>query len=286
MFKNLFSKNEYSSKTGFFKVDNEQLIPIDKLEKGSINDCIETIGFPTNHIYTIHTSDSNKISCLGFTTLSRKLQFVLSKNPQIKISYTDVLNASKNIDWDFEYSDLNVEDILQEGIESENFNLDFVKSILDLKIEDKNLYKSNKFGLYLHFENNILKAFSSSEWEHSSTKWLKTINQKMIENMTEEAKQYHRNEIEAMEEVNNQTKAFMNVPNAMKNEYLSLHKNHRGNINFFNLVIAHYTKDCGQDEFLFMNKGRFEKIDNQIFRVGNYNYEFDKEKDLIDVYEE
>lgn len=51
MFKNLFTKKEYNSKTGFFKVDKEDLIPIDELEKGSINDCIETIGFPTNHIY-------------------------------------------------------------------------------------------------------------------------------------------------------------------------------------------------------------------------------------------
>lgn len=286
MFKNLFTKKEYNSKTGFFKVDKEDLIPIDELEKGSINDCIKTIGFPTNHIYTIHTSDSNKISCLGFTTLTRKLQFVLSKNPQIKISYSDALKASKNIDWDFEYSDLNVEDILQEGIESENFDLEFVKSILDLNNEDKNLYKSNRFGLFLHFENDILKAFSSSEWENSSTKWLRGLNQKMIENMTDEAKQYHRNEIEAMEEVNSQTKAFMNVPNAMRNEYLSLHKSGRGNINFFNLVIAHYTKDCGQDEFLFMNKGRFEKTDDQTFRVGNYNYEFDNNKVLIDVYGE
>ncbi|WP_407557893.1 hypothetical protein [Winogradskyella sp. 4-2091] len=284
MFKNLFSKNEYSSKTGFFKVENKELIPIDELEIGSINNCIEKIGFPTNHIYTIHSFDSDKISVLGFKTLTKKLEFVLAENKS-KISFSDVSKAVKGIDWDFEYSDLNIEDILQEGIDYENFDLNFVKSIMNLTKEDKELYKSEKLGLYLQFENEILKAFTSSEWENSSTKWLKEINEPMVESMVKEAKQFHRNEIEAMEEVNRQTKALMNVPEAMKNEFLSLHENRNGNFNFHNLVIAHYSQECNQDDFLFMNKGRFNKIDESVFEVGKFKYEFDNSRELIAVYE-
>lgn len=284
MFKNLFSKDEYSSKTGFFKVENKKLIPIDELEKGSINDCIEQIGFPTNHIYTIHSFDSDKISVLGFKTLTKELQFVLAENKS-KISFSDVSKAIKGIDWDFEYSDLNIEDILQDGIDYENFDLNFVKSIMQLTKEDKDLYKSENLGLYLQFENGILKVFTSSEWENSSTKWLKDINQPMVKNMINEAKQFQRNEIEAMEEVNRQTKALMNVPEAMKNEFLSLHENSNGNFNFHNLVIAHYTQECNQDDFLFMNKGRFNKIDESIFEVGKFKYEFDNNRELIAVYE-
>lgn len=284
MFKNLFSKKEYSSKTGFFKVEDKELIPINELEKGSINDCIEKLGFPTNHIYTIHSFDSDKISVLGFKTLTKSLEFVLAENKS-KISFTDVSKAVKGIDWEFEYSDLNIEDILQEGVDYENFDLDFVKSILNLTKEDKDLYNSQKLGLYLQFENGILKAFTSSEWENSSTKWLKDINQPMVENMVREAKEFQRNEIEAMEEVNRQTKALMNVPEAMKNEYLSLHENKKGNFNFHNLVIAHYTQDCNQEDFLFMNKGRFKKVDERTFEVGKFKYEFGSNKELISVYE-
>ncbi|GAA3649851.1 hypothetical protein [Flavivirga jejuensis] len=285
MFNNLFSKKEYSSKTGFFKVENKKLIPIDELEKGSINDCIEKIGFPTNHIYTIHSFDSDKISVLGFKTLTKSLQFVLAKNPQTKISFSDVSIAVKGIDWEFEYSDLNIEDILKEGIDYENFDLNFVKSILNLTKEDRDLYKSEELGLYLLFENGILKVFTSSEWENSSTKWLKDINKKMFSSMVNEAKQFHRNEIEAMEEVNRQTKALMDVPKAMKNEFLTLHKNKNGNFNFYNLVIAHYTQDCNQNDFLFMNKGRLKKIDEQTFEIGKFKYEFDINKQLIGVNE-
>lgn len=283
MFKNLFSKKEYSSKTGFFKVENKKLIPIDELENGSINDCIEKIGFPTNHVYTINTFDSKKISVLGFIALTKKLVFVLAKDKS-KISFSDVTKAVNGIDWEFEYSDLNVEDILQDGIDYENFDLNFVKSILDLTKEDKDLYKSKKLGLYLQFDNRILTAFTSSEWENSSTKWLKGINQSMVENMVKEAKQYQRNEIEAMQEVNNQTKALMNVPQAMKNEFLPLHENEKGNFSFYNLVIAHYTQDCIQDDFLFMNRGRYKKIDEHTFEVGNFQYEFGNDKQLKNVY--
>lgn len=102
--------------------------------------------------------------------------------------------------------------------------------------------------------------------------------------MIKEAKLFHRNEIEAMEEVNKQNNAFMKVPYAMKNEFLSLHKNKYGNFNFYNLVIAHYTQDCCQNEFLFMNKGRFEKIDERTYTVSGFIYEFGEDKQLVDVY--
>ena len=97
MFKNLFSKKEYSSKTSFFKVEDKELIPINELEKGSINDCIEKMSFPTNHVYTIHSLNSNKISVLGFKTLTRSLEFVLAEN-KAKISFSDVSKAVKGID--------------------------------------------------------------------------------------------------------------------------------------------------------------------------------------------
>ena len=202
MFKSLFSKKQYDSKTGFLKVKNKELIPIDGLEKGSINDCIKKIGFPINHVYTIITFDSNKISTLGFRALTKELVFVLTEKKS-KISFSDVTKAVNGIDWKFEYSDLNIENILQGGIDYKNFDLDFIKSILDLTKEDKGLYNSKKLGLYLQFDKGILTAFASSEWENSSTKWLKGINQNMVKNMIKEARQYQRDKIEAMQEVNN-----------------------------------------------------------------------------------
>ena len=69
MFKNIFWKNESASKTGFFKVDNGKLIGINEIPgNGSINSCIESLGFPPNHIRTVITFNSDKIDTLRFKT--------------------------------------------------------------------------------------------------------------------------------------------------------------------------------------------------------------------------
>jgi hypothetical protein len=74
MFKNILGNNESASKTGFFKVVNDNLIGINEIPgNGSINNCIESLGFPINHIHTVNTFSSDKIDCLGFKTLSRQL---------------------------------------------------------------------------------------------------------------------------------------------------------------------------------------------------------------------
>lgn len=276
MFKNLFENTGKTSKTGFFKVENSNLIGIDEISgNGSINSCIESLGFPTNHIRTVITFNSSKIDTLGFKALSKELVFVLAKTKETKISYSEVQKEIEQIDWDFEYSSLNVADILEEGIEFENFSLEFLQSVVDLTEEDENIYKSDQLGLYLQFEDGILKAFTSSGWDNSATKWLNNLNPAMVNRMIEEAKQYHQNDIDTMEEVNKQAKAILGIPHAVNNEFIPLHSKRNGNVNFYNLLITHYNKNCNLDEFLFMNKGRFRKINAITFEVGNFIYTFD-----------
>lgn len=277
MFKNLFGSNGSARKTGFFKVDNETLIGINEIPgNGSINNCIESLGFPTNHIRMVHTFSSDKIDCLGFKNLSKKLVLVLAKNPETKISYSDVQKEVKQIDWDFEYSSLNIEDILEEGIDMENFDLRFLKSVVDLREDGENIYKSEQLGLYLQFENGILKAFTSTGWDNSATKWLTDLNPIMVRKMTEEAKQYQQNDIDTMDEVNKQAKSILGIPHAVNNEFIPLHSKNNGNVNFYNLLITHYSKEFNIDDFLFMNKGRFRKINDNTIEVGHFIYSFNE----------
>ena len=65
MFKDFFGNNQSVSKTGFFKVDKDKLIAINEIPgNGSINSCIECLGFATNQIRTINTFSSDKTDCL------------------------------------------------------------------------------------------------------------------------------------------------------------------------------------------------------------------------------
>ncbi len=276
MFKNIFGSNESTSKTGFFKVDNGKLIGINEIPgNGSINSCIESLGYPTNHIRTVITFSSDKIDSLGFKTLSKELVFVLAKTRETKLSYSDAQKEIKQIDWNHEYSSLNIEEILQDGIDMENFDLNFLKSVVDLREDTENIYKSEQLGLYLQFENDFLTAFTSTGWDNSATKWLADLNPMMIRKMTDEAKQYHQNDMDSMEEVNKQAKALLGIPHAVNNEFIPLHTKSNGNVNFYNLLIAHYTnRGYNIDEFLFMNKGRFRKINNNTIEVANFIYSF------------
>ena len=277
MFKYFFSNNQILSKTGFFKADKEKLIAINEIQgNGSINSCIESLGFATNQIRTVNTFSSNKTDCLGFKVLSKQLVFVLAKTKETKLSYSDVQKELNQIDWNYEYSSLNVEDILQDGINFENFDLTFLKSVIDLKEDEENIFTSEQFGLYLQFENGILKAFTSSGWDNSATKWLADINPVMIRKMTEEAREYQQNDMDTMDEVNRQSKSILGIPHAMKNEFIPLHSKNNGNINFYNLLITHYSNDCNIDDFIFMNKGRFRKINSNTIEVGHFIYNFNE----------
>lgn len=285
MLKKLFSKKEHESKSGIYKIDGKNLIELDETPgNGSINSIVENFGYPTNLVHTVFTFDSKKIECLGFKTLSNELIFVLAKDKK-EVLFSDVLKEINSIDWDFEYSSLNVEDILNEAVDAENLNLSFLKSVVtDLLSIGNNVYKSERLSLYFCFENEILKSFSSSNYENSATKWLKNINPLMFEQMLQEARAYHNKEQDAVEEVNKHSESLLGIPQAINNEFIELHKKHNGNVNFYNLLLAHYTQNCKLEEFLFMNKGRYSNIDENKFGVGNFVYEFGETNELLNVY--
>lgn len=285
MLKNLFNKGKDKNKTGIYVFENSNLIELEETPgNGSINSIIESIGFSTNQIHTVHTFDSRKIEVLGFKMFSKEVLFALAKKDRI-ITITDIAKEKKQIDWQFEYSSLNVEDFLNDGIDAQNLSYDFLSPVLKLTKEENDLFKSEEYDLYLQFENNVLQAFTSSEWENSSSKWLKGLNEKMFQDMVEEAKKYHDNNIETMEEVNNQAESLLNIPEAMNNEFIPLHTKRNGNINFYNLLITHYTQDSELGDFIFMNKGRFKKIDEFSYEVGNFIYEFNELNELENIYQ-
>lgn len=285
MLKNLFNKGKDKNTTGIYVFKNSKLIELEETPgNGSINSIIESIGFATNQIHTVHTFNSRKIEVLGFKIFSKDVLFVLAKKNKT-ISGADILKEKKQIDWQFEYSSLNIEDFLNDGIEAQNLSYDFLSSVLKLTKEENNLFKSEKFDLYLQFENNLLQALTSSEWENSSSKWLKGLNETMFQEMVKEAKKYHENDIDTMEEVNNHANSLLNIPEAMNNEFIPIHTKGNGNINFYNLLIAHYTQDCELDDFIFMNKGRYNKIDELNYQVGNFVYEFNYLNELESIYE-
>ncbi len=283
----LGKKSSGHGKTGIYKVDNRALVELEESPgNGSISSIIEHLGFDISQIHTVFTFDSLLINTIGVKIFTQEPVFVLAKNKEKKVDFNSMSKEVKEIDWRFEYSSHTVEEILTEGIERESLTFDFLNSCLSLKDEGYDLYNAPKIGLYLKFENGLLKSFTSSDWSNSASKWLKSVNSQMFNNMLSEAKQFHKNEIEAMEEVNLQSEALRGIPQAIQNEYIYLHEKVNGNINFFNLLSAHYKFINGEriklDDFKSVNKGRFQIIEENMLKSGQFVFQFDSDGFLID----
>lgn len=282
MFKNFFKK-EPQNKTGIYHFQNEKLVELDEVPgNGSINSVIQEIGFDPSQLHTVITYESDKIDVIGFKVFTSQLVFAISKDKK-KLNQADIVNETNKIDWEFEYSSSTISDILDEGISNKAFTLDFLSSVLKLEKDSEEIFHATEIDLYLEFENNILKSFASSNWLNDASKWLKGLNKDMFDSMLDEAKTFQNSEIEAMEEVNEQCASILNIPSAIENEFIPLHTKANGNINFFNLLVAHYNKQVKIEDFKQINKGRFTELDDRTLEVGNFKYFFEDGSNISSI---
>jgi hypothetical protein len=283
MFKGLFGKksnNFGNGKTGIYRIEEKILTELlEQPGNGSINHIIQKIGFDPTQIHTIHAFDSSIIEVIGVKIFTQEPVFVLGKNKNSKIDLKTLTRELKNIDWSFEYSSHIVEDILTEGIKKHTLSFEYLNTVLKLQKESNSLYNAPFIGLYLNFKDNYLESYTSSDWSNAASKWLIDANKLIFDNMLSEAMQFHRNEIEAMEEVNMQCEALQRIPHAIKNEFIPLHRKPNGNINFYNLLAAHYNDFDNEsiqiEEFKTVNKGRFIMRNELALEVDGFIFQFD-----------
>jgi len=288
MFLDIFKKNYGERKTGIYRLENDyNLIEFDTSPgNGSINSIIEELGFERSQIHVIFTFDSKKIEYIGVKIFTKHVAFVLTKETVVNLTLS-ILNQELNkVDWNYEYSSHNIEDILNVGIESKSLTLDFLKTVIELNKENDTLYLAPTLDLYLNFNNNILNGFASSEWSNAASKWLKNLNENMFDDMLSEASNYHESEFDAMLEVNIQCDSLQSIPAGIENEFISQHRKSNGNINFYNLFAAHYDNSISIQDFKHVNKGRFILKDEYHLEVDGFIYEFGSTGKLINAFKE
>lgn len=283
---NLFNRKKDLSSTGVYVMD-VVFRELDVLPgNGSINSIVDSLGYDRNLVHIVHIFDSNKIDCIGVKLFSddktNKILFVVAKN-KCKLNLSDVYNQMKKVDWEFEYSALNVADFLDSGIENNNLSREYLQEFVELTMISEDTYECQKFGLLLRFENDILMAYSSANWDNEASRWLKEINPELFNNMFLEAKKFHENEWDAMSEVNIQCDSILNTPAGFQNEFLLKHRKSTGNINFYNLLAVHYKHECYLDDFLFVNKGRYKEHSLNIYLCGDYLFSFDDNGILVNA---
>ena len=276
IFNQLFKGNSGEQEPGFYKLEGSELVKFEpSAETKSVNEAIRELGFDTTQIHTIH---GDYFDCIGVKIFTRDPIFILTLDK--KAVNLKTLNRELNkVDWSFEYDSHSIEDILTDGIENQSLSFEYLNSVIELRQENDSLFIAPSIELYLNFKDGYLESFTSLDWTNTASKWLKDVNPYLFENMVSEANQFHRSEIEAMEEVNLQCESLQNIPSAVENEYIPLHRKSNGNINFFNLLAAHYNNFDGEaikiEDFKIANKGRFISLDERTFEVSGFIYQFD-----------
>lgn len=282
-FRKLFRVNPESPRTGIYQYSNNELSELKAIPgDGSINSIVQFIGFHPEQVRTIFPSDSVRIQCVGVKVFTSDLVYVIANDKNQNVTYPMVKRALEKVDWEFEYSEHFSDGILEDGISSGSFTLDFLKSVIKLEKQNNWLYLAPTLQVYLSFDQNmVLESYSSSEWAHPPTKWLKKINKGMFDGYYNEALLFHQEEIPAMEEVNLICQAIWNTPDAVRNKFVPIHTNSNGNINFYNLMAAHYNQKIHFDEFKIVNKGRYISVDENTLEVGKFIYQFDDDGFII-----
>lgn len=109
---NFFSSDKNKpilSKTGLYSVNAKSIKPIEDLPKsGSYNDIAESLGFDTFH--GVITFDSQKIEYIAFKRRTKEPIFVEAKDKSKALNYSDIDQIVKQIDWNFEFSQLDFDD--------------------------------------------------------------------------------------------------------------------------------------------------------------------------------
>lgn len=96
------------SSTGYFKMENNKLIPLNTLEKGlSINDVGGLIGLKPTEFYTLLGFSSFKSNIIEFISIDPKnlsVLFIMNKEANSYLSKQELISVLDTVNWNAELS--------------------------------------------------------------------------------------------------------------------------------------------------------------------------------------
>jgi len=289
----IVSANIGGFKTFVPKNDNYQKVEVN-IEPKSINNIVKFIGYNSDQFYTYSDYDNknSKIIVVIFKIFTDEVICVLTDDTVKSINKKEVKNYLFGFNLKEELSAYNIENALKDGIENKSLTKEFLSEVFHKEISGNSII-INEIGYELTFNNEVLNNYKPSDGLNKWAKMWKNESPSTFLKYKEAASRYWDDENSVLNEVNIQADAFSNVPNGYQNEYIPLHKNPDGTINFKMLLVTHYTKDIKLSEFKEINHGRYE-LSNEFndkdnykrttYRLNNTLYTFDENGDFVNSY--
>lgn len=291
--KNWLSSFNTKKSSGIFIPNGQGFIELkDEITTKSINEITRYLGYETieAHVYWGDFDHKSIIKQIVLEVFTERIIFVLTQNSIKNLDSKEVVKFMKNFNAEEEYDIINIKDILLEGIEEKTLKLEFLSRVLNFEIESQNgIYWIEKFGINLSFIDGILASFQLDNDLGEWARHFKSINSELVADYARVAKIFWEDNYDMIfDEVNLQFEALANIPNGITNEFIPLHRNEYGTIDFFMLTVCHYGKKVNLDQFEIINKGRFRGITSlkqnvETRSLGKFNYEFDERGILINI---
>jgi len=263
---------------GFAELTNE-------IENTSIIGISHFLGYHEDQIHTYHTdyNENEDIMNVVFEVFTNNIIFVLTKSTCSKVSSRDVSHRIRSFKWEEEYDSYTVNDILEKGVANKSLTLEFLARVLDFDgNEPTGIFPVQAIGCYLYFNEGVLTDFQSLDGLDTWAKYFQQLNSTTITLQETHARKYWgNNPTQIIKEVNAQSDALAGVPELFKNKFAPLHKTESGTINFVMLLVCHYNRAIGLPEFLEINHGRYQFINDTVYRLGNFIYEFANDGNLV-----
>jgi hypothetical protein len=258
----------------------------------SINMMTEHLGHTITNVFTFwhDYNESYNIQFVALEIFSRNIVYVATKNDVYNLDSNKVARFIKNLDDADIYDSYDVKDRLSKGIEQKTLSKDFLSKVLELNdIDNNGVFYSSKLDVYLYLSDGLLVDFQVADGLDIWAKRWKQIRPDLLAQYQETALYYWGNDHKAiLNEINKQADAWANTPQAMHNEFIDLHRNQFGAVNFQMLLVCHYGKKVSLKDFLIINRGRYRRLPNTpdgdlVYESGGFLYNFDVDNTLLSV---
>lgn len=262
-------------------------------ELKSVNAVMEHMGYDKKEEYFSYWGDKETqkdadIYAVVFETFTRNIIYVGTKETESGVDPNKLKFFLKNLTDEELFDSLHIDTVLTNGVENKSLTIEFLARVLGLEdTEPSGVYFSDKLDMYLHFNDGVLVDFQPSDGLNEWAKWLKNANPALVKSYESNARRFWgNNNKQVLNEVNVQASAFSGVPKSFQNEFIPLHKDASGLVNYHMLLVSHYGQKITLPEFLTINHGRHEKLlhqpneDVSVYRLGKFNYIFGQDGSL------
>lgn len=277
----MFGLFKKQNPTSVFVPKGDEFIPYSGTPTtNSINGIGNDLGYQSEQVYCYRDFQNKNpiIEMVAFEFYSKKIIFVFTSKPINNLRKSEVLNYIIRYELPVAFDASEIEHTFDEAVQNKSFTTDFLSDKFGIEFEQNGIHLVPEINYLLFFNDGILCDYQRSDGLNEGANYFKTHVPSRYNLIYNTAKKYWKNDLINLQmEVNIQCGALYNLPDVGNNQFIHLHTNNEGWVNYFMILVTHYSEPLDKNKFIKINHGRYTliNIEANIYKVGKFEYTFD-----------